>query len=135
MQYVEDPKLTWQENRKQAIALHERDGPMVPLVVGGAWDGCTSCWLFPDGAVLEHDPKAHPQDPYPRPEGFCEPGRGYVHGHWQYVETLKRIRDSWRIRLKRTEGKFAGVKAAALKDPTGSAEKKLLRLKAEVEFT
>jgi hypothetical protein len=101
--YVYDTRLTPQENRRLAIALHSQGGPMVPVVVGDVARGnaYTSHWLFADGARLDGGPMAQVHEPVGRPR------EGWFHLQWEdYQLTLRNKVLYWRIRVRQVEETF-----------------------------
>lgn len=121
--YMYDSRLTVAENRKRAIALHEREGPMVPVIIGDEkrGDSYISHWLFPDGAVLENDRMglSTPVPPTEPPAGWNTPGgktSGYDYeADRLYREALRNKVLYWRLRLQQVERTFDEEKAAIMK--------------------
>jgi hypothetical protein len=106
--YMYDTRLTPQENKKLAIALHSHDGPMVPVIVGDVDRGnaYTSHWLFPDGARLDPGPLGMVHEPVGRPRP------GYEHVQWDdYVQTVNNRITYWQVRLQQVEREFERHKA------------------------
>src|SRR5262245_15715348 len=109
--YAYDSNLTWQLNRRRAIQLHEKGGPMV--AIRDKAEQHVMCFVFPDGCTLGTDPMEHPREPDdPRVAAYN------VHLYWT-------------TRLKRAEERFNEVKRSALKDPHGGCIEELKRLRDE----
>jgi hypothetical protein len=128
MQYEYNPDLSFAANKRLAIAAHEAEGEMVPVVEGGDGDQYVSQYLFPTGATLDRSPGAMPREAYDRRR--CLNDLDHAEGK---RERLRNIRKYWEIRVKSAEEAFRIAKEDARRRPTDAALDRLVSLVEEVK--
>lgn len=94
--YVYDAQLSESENRKRALALHEKDGPCVA-------DPQSGIFYFPDGATMENFTGAMPTDPSPEDRRTA-----YAFSRWE--QTMLNRKHYWMIRGGKAERAFHELK-------------------------
>lgn len=113
--YTYDPALSFATNRERALAFHQKNGPMVPVIAGADGDQMTTHWLFASGATITRDPLELPR----------LPGEGMRPGncHPRVLDEALRQRlanrvEYWSIRLRQAEVTFKAAKKRYADSPT-----------------